>query len=209
MDKKTNFQSSSDFINEAQNVVINAVDNVSEMISATTQLSDLEPHHTEVFYKTPEFWVGVAFLLVVVALAKPLSKIIKKALIKRRDNIVDKIKEAENLRDEAQELLAQYERKFLNVQKEAQEILDKSNAEIKNLTDQEIQKIEDELLIKKRDVDLLITATIEKAKNEISELTINKSVNIVKKYIKNNFNEKQHEKMINASIQNIISTLKQ
>jgi len=105
-------------------------------------------------------------------------------------------------------LLAQYERKFLHAKDEAKQILDKSNAEIKNLTEYELQKMEKELAIRQKEVDMAIDATIEKTKAEIKELASKKSVNMVKKYVTENLTRKQHEKLIDNSIKNILNALK-
>ena len=197
--------SSTEFIDEAQTAVIKAVDNVSEMISETAQMSEfVHGHHSEVFYKTPEFWVGMAFVLVIIALIGPVSKIVKNALLGRRQGIINRINEAEKLRDDAQILLAQYERKFLHAKDEAKDILDKSNAEIKSLTEYELQKMEKELALKQKEVD----TTIEKTKAEIKELASKKSVSMVKKYVTENLDKKQHEKLIDNSIKNILDSLK-
>jgi len=150
----------------------------------------------------------MAFVLVVVALSGPIGKMVKKALSGRRQGIIDRINEAEKLRDDAQMLLAQYERKFLHAKDEAKQILDKSNAEIKNLTEYELQKMEKELAIRQKEVDMAIDATIEKTKAEIKELASKKSVNMVKKYVTENLTRKQHEKLIDNSIKNILNALK-
>ncbi len=209
MDPKQNANApSTEFIDEAQSAVIKAVDNVSEMISETTKLADFNTsHHYETFYHNPEFWVGVAFVLVVIILIKPISSVVKSALTKRQQNIVNRINEAEKLRDDAQELLSQYERKFMHANDEVDEILKKSNDEIKNLTDFELQKMEKDLALKQKEVDMLIESSIEKTKNEISELACEKSINVVKTFITQNIDEKQHSKLIDNSIKNILSSL--
>jgi F-type H+-transporting ATPase subunit b len=207
---KIDTSSSTEFIDEAQSAVIRAVDNVSEMISETTKISEFDSvsEHHEVFYQSPEFWVGMAFVLVVAALAKPISKLVKSALNKRQENIIKRINDAENLRNEAQLLLAQYERKFLNAKDEAQEILDKSNSEIKNLTEYKLQKMEEELASKQNDVDKLINTAIEKTRTEINTLASTKAINIAKSYIIQNIDYKQHEKLIDTSIDNILKVIK-
>jgi F-type H+-transporting ATPase subunit b len=201
--------SSSEFIDNAQNAVIEAVDNVSEMISETTTLSEFQDtHHSKIFYQSPEFWVGMAFVLVVVFLAKPISKIAKKFFSKRREDIIARINEAEKLRDEAQELLSQYERKFLHAKDEAKSILDKATAEIENITEYELNKIEKELILKQKETDKNIEASIENIKTELSTLAITKAIKIVNKYIHSNLDKKQHEKIIDNSIKNILNIIK-
>lgn len=199
---------SAKFIDATQNAVIEVVDNVSEMINVTSEMAEIETHHYDIFYHNPTFWVGVAFILVVVFLAKPLSVFAKKALTQRRNGIVDKIKEAEKLSYEAQELLAQYERKFLHAKEEAKIIADNCTAEIKNLTDYELQKLENKLSLKQKEVNSLLEATIEKTKNEINSLASIKSIDIVEKYMAENLSVKHHEKLIDNSIKNILSALK-
>ena len=210
MDIKTQEHlSSSELIDNAQNAVIEVVDNVSEMISETTKISEFQDtHHSEFFYQSPEFWVGMAFVLVVIFLAKPVSKMAKNFFLKRSEDIISRINEAEKLRDDAQELLSQYERKFLHAKDEAQNILDRATAEIENLTESELNKIEKELDIKQKEVDKNIEISIENIKTELSALAVAKAIDIVNKYIHSNFDKKQHEKLIDNSIKNILNTIK-
>ena len=210
MDIKTQEHlSSSELIDNAQNAVIEVVDNVSEMISETTKISEFQDtYHSEFFYQSPEFWVGMAFVLVVIFLAKPVSKMAKNFFLKRSEDIISRINEAEKLRDDAQELLSQYERKFLHAKDEAQNILDRATAEIENLTESELNKIEKELDIKQKEVDKNIEISIENIKTELSALAVAKAIDIVNKYIHSNFDKKQHEKLIDNSIKNILNTIK-
>ena len=62
------------------------------------------------FLKDPTFWVMVAFFVFVGALARPISGAIAAALDKRADKIRADLEEAEKLREEAQNLLASYQR---------------------------------------------------------------------------------------------------
>ena len=210
MDIKTQEHlSSSELIDNAQNAVIEVVDNVSEMISETTKISEFQDtYHSEFFYQSPEFWVGMAFVLVVIFLAKPVSKMAKNFFLKRSEDIISRINEAEKLRDDAQELLSQYERKFLHAKDEAQNILDRATAEIENLTESELNKIEKELDIKQKEVDKNIEISIDNIKTELSALAVAKAIDIVNKYIHSNFDKKQHEKLIDNSIKNILNTIK-
>jgi len=83
-------------------------------------------HEAEAFYASPEFWVSMAFVIVVVSFAKPIAKILKKVTSERAQKISDKIDEARRLKDEASELLAEYERKFKDADAEAAAIVAKA-----------------------------------------------------------------------------------
>ena len=53
-----------------------------------------------------------------------------------------------------------------------------------------------------------IEISIENIKTELSALAVAKAIDIVNKYIHSNFDKKQHEKLIDNSIKNILNTIK-
>jgi F-type H+-transporting ATPase subunit b len=98
---------------------------ISEAIAATESAAT-HAHEAEVFYASPEFWVSAAFVIVVVSFAKPIAKILKKVTSERAQKISDKIDDARRLKDEAAELLAEYERRFKDAEAEAAAIVAKA-----------------------------------------------------------------------------------
>ena len=71
-----------------------------------------------------EFWVAVAFVLFVAILVYyKVPALIAKALDDRADAIRQELDEARRLREEAQSLLADYQKKHRNVGKEAEDII--------------------------------------------------------------------------------------
>lgn len=85
--------------------------------------------HSESFFATPEFWVAVAFLIMVGAAFKPILRVVTTALDARAAGIRGQIDEARRLRDEAQELLASYERKQRDASREADQIVERARRE--------------------------------------------------------------------------------
>ncbi len=77
----------------------------------------------EAFYLTAEFWVAVAFVILIGGLAKPLWRLVTSALDERVELIRERLEEATKLREEAQEILAGYKRKLAAAESEAEEIL--------------------------------------------------------------------------------------
>ncbi len=197
-----------DFIDATQNAVIDAVNSVSQMIENTTAESIFEPKtHTEPFYGSAEFWVGMAFILVVIALAKPLFKALTNLLIRRREKIKSELYQAASLQDEAQKLLARYERQFLNTQNEVNEIISNAKQELLNLSNQKTQALENELFKKQKEAEKVIDAAIEKARDELNFAVSKKTIEIVKTHIKQNITKSQRSKLIDASISNILKSL--
>jgi F-type H+-transporting ATPase subunit b len=73
--------------------------------------------------ETPEFWVAIAFVLFVVLAGRPIYRAVAAQLDARAARIKAELDEATRLREEAQHLLAEYQRKQREAMKEADEIL--------------------------------------------------------------------------------------
>ena len=170
--------------------------------------ADFAQQHNEPFYLEAEFWVGMAFVLVVVFLAKPVAKALKAFLVKHRDDVVSQITQAEKLRDDAQILLAQYEKKFLNAKNEADAILDKSNREIAAIKENTLNKVEADLAARRKELENTITAEMEKTQHEINELVSLRTVSLVKEKLLQELDGETHAKLIDSSIEKILKKLK-
>ena len=185
--------------------------NISQGVAAEIQTldeaADFVSHPDEPFYLEAEFWVGMAFVLVVVFLARPVAKALKNLLAKHRDGVILQISQAEKLRDDAQVLLSQYERQFLNAKNEAQAILDKSNKEIELLKENTLTKLENDLNARRKEVENKITAETEKYHKEINELIGVKTVSLVKEKLAAVLDNDTHTKLIDNSIEKILKKI--
>lgn len=96
-------------------------------------------------WESPEFWVAVAFVIFVALVYKPLYRQATQALDARAERIRAEIENAESLREEAQNLLAEYKRKQRDALGEAQEILDHAKKEAVRLREQAERDVEESL----------------------------------------------------------------
>jgi len=71
----------------------------------------------------PTFWVALAFLLVVAMVFRPAAKAIVSTLDTRAAKIRVQIEEARKLREDAQALLAEYQKKQRDAMQEAEKII--------------------------------------------------------------------------------------
>ena len=179
-----------EIIDATQNAVIEAAENVANIIDNTA--AELDGHH-EVFYQSAEFWVAMAFVLVVAALSRPIGRTVVALLKKRIARIIARIREASALQEDAQKLLADYEKKFLNAESEAAAILKKAEKEVDYFKTESLSKLEQDMRQKEKDAEDRLT----------SELTIK----AVKKAVAKHLDNAAQSKLIDNSIA-LLSKLK-
>ncbi|MEL6687695.1 MAG: F0F1 ATP synthase subunit B [Pseudomonadota bacterium] len=86
------------------------------------------------WYVSSEFWVLVPLLLFFAIVAwKGGFKAMGSALDKRADTIRDELNEAKRLREEAQALLASYQRKQAEAEKQAEEIVERARRDAESM----------------------------------------------------------------------------
>lgn len=180
----------------------NAATKAAQAIVGTTQ--ELGGH--EAFYEHPTFWVAVSFILAIVVLVRPVSKILHEMLVRRIDGIAERIREAENLRDDAQSLLAEYEKKFKNAENEANAILKKSQQEIEFLKQERMEKLEREMKIKQDEASNRISSARNEALQSVSTQTAELTIQTVKTVLSEKLDAKAQDKLIDNSI-NLIAKI--
>lgn len=192
-----NLTNSKEIIDATQDAVMNAAGNVAEVVeNVGHEISG----HGGPFYESPEFWVGLSFVAVVVLLARPVGRLLNVMLNKRIDGIANRITEVQKLNEDAQKLLAEYEKKYLNAEKEARNILKKSEREIEFLKNERLKKLENEMSIKQKEAESRIKAAQDEALREITELTSDLTIAALKKALEQNLSEKTQDQLIDESI---------
>mgnify|MGYP001028267121 FL=1 len=186
-----------EIIDATQDAVLNAAGSVANVLENTArEISG----HGEAFYLSPEFWVGVSFVVAVVGLAKPVSKALYGMLKKRGESIAERIKDAAALKEDAQKLLVEYEKKARQVGQEAQEIIARSDREINLMKKESMSKLEKDMALKEHEAKSRIAAAQDKAMQEIARQTTELTINAVKKLLSSKLSVKMQDKLIDESI---------
>lgn len=196
--KMTNALPNKEIIDATQDAVLNAASNVVQVFEKTADEFGAEP-----FYLDAEFWVGAAFILVVLALAKPIGNALKNALKHRAEDIAKRLQDAATLKEDAQKLLAEYERKFRGVEKEANDILLKSEREIENIKRDILAKLEVEMNSKENEVKARLRATENNANQEIINKTADLTLSAVRKILNDRLDDEAKSQLIDSSINNL------
>ena len=192
-------QTGNDLIDATQNAIIDAAENVSEVFDKANQ--DIAHQLTEVpFYADVEFWVGMAFILSIVALAKPAYRFLKSAMRGKIESVKNQIADAEKLRDDAQELLAQYERKFAATESEVAEILKQAEKNIANQKKNDLATLKENTVVKEKEIKRRILSSTENAMAEINQSVARSSVEVAKKAILAHISKANKSSLIDEAI---------
>lgn len=186
-----------EIIDATQNAVLNAAGGVVDALETTAhEISG----HSELFYESSHFWVAVSFVLAVLLIARPVGKLVHAMLVKRGENIAKRIDDASQLKEDAQKLLAEYERKYRHAEAEAQEILTRSEREISLVKKENLANLEKDMANKERETTNRIASAQDAAAREVAEMATNMTLKIVKSTLIAKLDDKAHDKLIDESI---------
>jgi F-type H+-transporting ATPase subunit b len=95
-------------------------------------------------FAEPEFWVAVAFVILLGVFAYfGIHRTVLTALDHRRDRIKTELDDARRLRDEAAKLLAEYKARHATAEREAHDIIASAQAEAERIASEAKTKMED------------------------------------------------------------------
>ena len=97
-------------------------------------------------FNSPEFWVAIAFLIFVGVLIKMgVPSMITTALDDRADAVRKELDQARRLREEAQDLLADYQRKQRAADEEARAIIEQARREAETMKAESAKSLREQL----------------------------------------------------------------
>jgi len=156
-----------------------------------------------VFHENAVFWVAVAFALLFVLFGKKIFAAITSGLDSRAETIRDEIDEATRLREEAQELLAGYQRKQHEAAKEAEAIVKRAKAEADRLAEKAAAHLEESLKRRERQAMDRIAQAEARATKEIRESAVDLAVSATRKLLTDNLSDAKADALIAGAIKEI------
>jgi len=146
------------------------------------------------------FWVAVVFLLVVSLLYKRVMAIITTSLDDHADMIRSQIEDARKLREDAQALLANYQRKQLTAMEEAEQIISAAKAEALRLQQQAENNIIETAERRKEQALSRIAQSEAQALMEVRNTAIEVAIATTERLIRENLGDSQKVHLANLSI---------
>lgn len=155
----------------------------------------------------PQFWVAISFVLFVAAVFKPVGKVICASLDNRSLKIQKDLDEALRLKEEAQALLASYQRKQKEAAEEAHKILENAKTESERLLADAEKKLE-ENLNKKIQLAMQKIANYEHSvMQEVRNNSIDLAINTVRRLIEESLNKKISDDLVSRAVAEMNSKL--
>ena len=156
------------------------------------------------------FWVAVSFVIFVILLIyfKIPSKI-KSSLNESIFLIRKQIEDAEKLRDEANNILSDSEKKLSNSKKEIQNMMNKANKASEKLiikTNSDFHKLMDN---KKKDAERKIYQMKEQVKSDIKNASVKIAIESVSDLLKNSIDKSKLDKILKESVEETKLALKE
>jgi len=158
-------------------------------------------------FSDPTFWVLIAFILFFVFTFKPLRNALVGGLDKKIAEIKGQVDEAARLRDEAQALLAEYERKQQQAASRAEEMVAAARREA-----EEAKKVSEEELraslerSEKQALDRIAQAE-DKAIQEVREMAVDLAIAASEKIIAERIAGAEGDQIIDRAIKELPSKL--
>lgn len=147
------------------------------------------------------FWVAIAFLLFVallVYLAVP-RKVIS-ALDKRAENIQKELSEARRLREEAQSILADYQRKQRDAEKEGQDIIAQAEREAQAYAEETRKTFQDMLDRRMKMADEKIARAEAQAVAEVRSRAVDASIEAAEAIISEKVDDDKARELVSQSV---------
>lgn len=159
-------------------------------------------------FADPAFWVLISFVLFVALLVYlKVPGQMTSALDKRADAIRDELEEARRLREEAQAILADYQRKQREAEQSADEIIAQAKREAEALTAETRKELADSLERRTKLAEEKIARAEAQAMDEVRAATVNVAIAAAEKVIAKNVSGDRANSLIDETIKGLKSKL--
>ncbi len=149
------------------------------------------------------FWYTISFLMFVGVLWKYALPVIINLLDARIAQIIKNLEEAENLRIEAQEILAQYQRKHRDALEESQKIIDAAKENARQYKENALADLEAAMKLREEQLIARLERMEQSAIGEIQNYAAELSMQAARKIIEDKLDKKTNAKLVEDAINGI------
>jgi len=159
---------------------------------------------TDSIFSTAEFWVAVAFLgFVGLLVYYKVPALVTKALDERADAIRSELDEARRLREEAQQLLADYQRRSREAEEEANAIIDQARREAEALASETRKGLKEGLERRTRLAEEKIARAESQALSEVRSAAVDSAIAAAQRIIKSKVTAEVNARLVDQSVNEV------
>ncbi|PCJ99700.1 MAG: hypothetical protein COA45_02455 [Zetaproteobacteria bacterium] len=148
-------------------------------------------------------WYTFSFLIFAAIIIKVASPIITKALDSRIEDIKRELEESENLRVEAQEMLAQYQRKHRDAVQESEKIIKTARENSEQFKAQAEADLDEIMKRREQQLENRLQRMEQNAISEIQAYAADLAMNAATQIIIDKLDKKANSKLVEQSIENV------
>lgn len=152
---------------------------------------------------TPEFWVAVGFLILFAVLFKPAKQMIIASLDSRAEKIRSSLDEAEKLREEAQHVLADYQRKQREAAKEIEGLVANARSQAETMRCEAEDSVKNALARREQVALEKISQKEADAIAEVRNLAVDMAVKASGEFLERRLGQKQSQELIETAIKEL------
>ena len=169
------------------------------------EVIDAEMHgEPEGLFYSADLYVAVSlFLFFALLVYMKVPQKISKALDSRAEKISQQLEEARALREEAQGLLAQYQRQQRNAEAHAQEIVTQAETDAKRVADDAAAALDAFITRREQQAQEKIAQAEASAVQEVQTVAVDVATAVARKLIAEGLNKDQAETLIETSIKDL------
>lgn len=159
--------------------------------------------HAVAFWESTSFLVGAAFVLFFVLFGKKMGAVIGGSLDERSEAISSQIEEATRLREEAQDMLASFEKKQHDALKEAESIVAAAKEEAERLAAEAAEQLEHNLKRSEQLANDRIAQAEAQAIAEVKGMAVDIAMDAAKRILSEDITAAKANSLIDGSIKGL------
>lgn len=155
------------------------------------------------FLASADIWLTVSFILFVILAFKALKNPFLGMIDARIVEIQKELETSENLRIEAQELLAQYQRKHKDALQEAKDVVAQAEKHAAQIRKDAETELSENIAMREKQLKERLKRMEKSAINEIRNYASDIAVDVTRQIIESNLDKKSDAKLIDQSISQV------
>ena len=152
---------------------------------------------------SPTFWTLIAFVAFVIVLFRPVKKALLGGLDSRIAQIRAEVEEAQRLREEAQALLASYQRKQREAVQEAEQIIAHAREEAERMKSRAEAELDEAIKRREQQAADKIAQAEAAALDDIRDHAVELAINATAKLLEEKMAGKEGEKAVSDAIKTL------